>query len=270
MQLEGKTVVLTGASGGIGQAIARELSLAGARLALLGRREQALEQTATPLRNSGSEVVSIAADLSTAQGRATALASLHSALPAVDVLINNAGTQSFAPLPQVSEDDLETLIRTNLVAPMALTRALLPAMIARGSGRVVNIGSTFGTLGFACFSIYSASKFGLRGFSEALRRELAGSGVEVCYVAPRGTRTDFNPGTLYRMADATGMNMDEPARVGQSVRKALEKDRKEVYIGFPESLFVRINALFPRLVDRALRKQNQSVAAFAAANPTGD
>lgn len=270
MQLSGRNIVLTGASGGIGQAVARELSLAGANLALLGRRPDALKTLAEELRRADTDVITIAADLSTEQGRQSAIHALQARMPNIDVLINNAGNLRFAPLTNTSAADIETMMQTNLIAPITLSRALLPGMTVRGSGRVVNIGSTFGSLAFAYFSVYSASKFGLRGFSEALRRELAGSGVGVTYIAPRATRTDFNPGALYRMAEATGMNLDDPAWVGAQVRRALEKDREEVFLGFPESLFVRLNALLPRLVDRALRKQNRSIAPFATATQAGE
>jgi short-subunit dehydrogenase len=106
----------------------------------------------------------------------------------------------------------------------------------------------------------------MRGFSEALRRELEDTGVSVTYVAPRYTKTPLNDGAVSRMAQAIGMNSDEPATVAQHVIRAIEKDSKDYYIGWPECLFVRINALLPRLVDIALRKQNTQMRAFAVKN----
>jgi short-subunit dehydrogenase len=141
-------------------------------------------------------------------------------------------------------------------------------MLARGTGKIVNIGSTFGSIGFAWFSAYSASKFALRGFSEALRRELADSGVTVAYIAPRAVKTKLNTAAVYQMAHATGMRMDAPSWVAGRVIRAIRHDRKDVYLGFPESLFVRVNTLLPRLVDMALRKQNRTMSTFAKGEQT--
>ena len=157
---------------------------------------------------------------------------------------------------------MERILKINAIAPMQLTRAVLPDMLERGSGRIVNVGSTFGSIGFACFASYSASKFALRGFSEALRREIAGSGVDVTYVAPRAVKTALNSAAVHHMADAVKMNMDPPLWVARQIVRAIEKDKKEVYLGFPESLFVRINNLLPRLVDAATRKQNRIMRRF--------
>jgi short-subunit dehydrogenase len=145
---------------------------------------------------------------------------------------------------------------------MALTRMVLPGMQVSGCGQVVNIGSIFGSIGFAWLAGYSATKFGLRGFSEALRRELDGSGIQVLYVAPRAVNTPFNSEAMYRMAEHVRMKRDEPGWVARRVITAMLDDRRDVYIGFPESFFVRINALLPRLVDRALRRQNREGRAF--------
>jgi len=148
---------------------------------------------------------------------------------------------------------------------MLLARYAAPEMLARGAGRIVNIGSTFGSIGFAWFAAYSASKFGLRGLSEALRRELDGSGVGVTYVAPRAVKTRLNTGAVYQMAEAIHMRMDEPDWVAEEIVSAIERDAKDVYLGFPEKLFARLNSILPRWVDAGLRKQNQVMAAFARA-----
>jgi short-subunit dehydrogenase len=136
-------------------------------------------------------------------------------------------------------------------------------MLARGTGLIVNLGSIFGSIGFAWFASYSASKYALRGFSEALRRELHGTGVDVCYIAPRAVKTGLNSEAVYRMADATGMQMDTPEWVAKQIVRAIAGNSKDVYLGFPESLFVRINALLPRLVDLSLRGRNRKMLEFA-------
>jgi short-subunit dehydrogenase len=159
---------------------------------------------------------------------------------------------------------IERLVQVNLVAPMLLARALLPSLLAQGGGRIVNVGSTFGSIGFPYFAAYSASKFGMRGFSEALRRELGGTGVGVTYIAPRATQTPFNTGAIVRMNRTLKVAMDPPELVGAAIQRAIEADRDEVHLGWPERLFVRLNGLFPRIVDGALRKQQGVMRRFAA------
>ena len=179
-------------------------------------------------------------------------------------MINLAGISSFNLFENEDPISIERMWRVNVIVPISLTRALLPAMLAQGRGRIVNIGSIFGSIGFACFANYSATKSAIRGFSQALRRELDGSGVGVGYVAPRYTRTALNSDAVSRMAKAVKMNSDDPALVAQHIVRAIELDRDEHYIGFPESLFVRINAVLPWLVDLAMRKQNRTMRDFAA------
>ena len=133
----------------------------------------------------------------------------------------------------------------------------------RGRGQIVNVGSIFGSIGFPCFASYSASKFALRGFSEALRRELAGTGVGVTYVAPRFTKTAFNRNVVARMANALKMNQDEPESVAASVIATIERNDRERYLGWPEKLFVRINSILPRLVDPSLIRQVDLMRPFA-------
>jgi short-subunit dehydrogenase len=140
---------------------------------------------------------------------------------------------------------------------------VLPQMIERGHGRIVNVGSMFGSIGFPCFATYSASKFALRGFSQALRRELAGSGVGVTYISPRGVKTPFNPPMVHRMAELGMMHMDDPQWVAKKMVLAIAKQKEEAYIGFPENLFARINAVFPGLVNRAIIRQVPALVSFA-------
>jgi short-subunit dehydrogenase len=158
---------------------------------------------------------------------------------------------------------LHQLLQVNVEAPMQLARAVLPGMLERGHGRIVNVGSTFGSIAFPFFAAYSASKFALRGYSQALRRELAGSGVGVTYVAPRAVNTPLNPAVVHEMAAQGLMHMDEPGPVALAILRAIEQERGEVYLGFPEKLFARLNALWPSLVDLALRRQLPSLQSFA-------
>lgn len=263
MRLDRAGVVVTGAAGGLGAELVRGLVSRGARVALMDRNAEALGSVVEGLGDGAGQSVPIAVDLLDGDARNAALDEARRNLGAIDVLLNNAGLLSFRPYAEEDPAVLERILQLNTVVPMLATRRVLPEMLDRGRGRIVNIGSTFGSIGFAWFAAYSASKFGLRGFSEALRRELHGTGVGVTYVAPRAVRTPLNTGAVYRMAEAVHMHLDDPAWAADQVIAAIEADTPERYLGWPEKLFVPINALLPRLVDGALRRQNRAMEPFA-------
>lgn len=256
MKLDNTRVVLTGACGGIGRALCAELLARGASVGMVDRRPEDLETLRRLHAYAEDRVEAVCADITDAAGRALILRRMHDRFGGVDLLINNAGILAFTEFARHDPAAIENMVRVNVTAPLALAQAVLPEMIARARGQIVNIGSVFGSIAFAWHAAYSASKYALRGFSEALRRELAGSGVGVTYVAPRAVRTPLNPPEIYRMAERIRMKMDDPEPVARRIAEAIERDRKEVYLGFPESFFVRVNAVLPRLVDRALRRQN--------------
>lgn len=262
MNLQGKRILVTGAAGGIGRLVCLKLARKGGDLLLADRPGEALDALKAEIEQAGGKAQLLHTNL-LEEGAGERLAQAAQEAGGVDVLINMAGIMSFRLFQNEQADNLQRMWQVNVIAPMQLTRALLPAMVARGSGRIVNIGSIFGSIAFVGFATYSANKFAIRGFSEALRRELEGTGVDVSYIAPRYTKTPINAGAAARMSEALKMNMDEPEVVSTLIVQAIERDAKDYYIGFPESLFVRINAILPRLVDAAMRKQNQQIREFA-------
>ena len=201
MDVHNKTVLLTGAAGGIGVSFAQALADSGAKLVLVGRSLISLDALLDSLPGSGHRA--IPADLATAQGRQ---AVVNACAEGIDVLVNNAGVNHFGLLKTQTEEQIRTMFELNAVAPILLTQALLPLLSARES-IVVNVGSGFGSIGFAGYSGYSASKFALRGFSQALRRELADTSVSVLYLAPRATATSMNPDCIVAMNSELGNSM---------------------------------------------------------------
>ena len=167
----------------------------------------------------------------------------------------------------------ETPHRTDpLVAPAAAvapTTGRRRAVTARLSALLLFVGSTFGAIGYPGFAPYSASKFGLRGFAEALRRELADTGIRVLHVAPRATRTAMNADAVVAMNAALGVAMDSPQHVAAQIVQALRDETPECALGWPEKFFAHLNRLLPGVVDRALRKQLPTVKRFAAAQGEG-
>ncbi len=260
-----QTILLTGATGGLGRCLVKELATNRVRLALSGRNAVRLERLCEDVESQGGSAVAFPMDLSRPEAASELAADVVARVGVPDLLINNAGVNAFRSFELETALQAETLFRTNVLAPMELTRGLLPGLLERGSGRIVNVGSIFGSIAFAWFATYSASKFALRGWSEALRRELSGSGVEVTYVAPRAIRTPMTE-AYQSLADATGMNVDEPELVAAKIVQAIRGGVKDRYLGWPEKLFVRMNALLPRLVDRSLRKQNETARTLVRAD----
>lgn len=261
MELNNARILLTGAGGGIGTPVARNLAAAGARLFMVGRDEIG-PQLAEELRAQGADAHYQFVDLLAAGVAQEVAQAAQQTLGGVDLLINLAGAMSFESFAAEDPHVTERLLHLNTLVPMQLTHAVLPGMLAQRSGRIVNIGSIFGSIGFAYFATYSATKFAMRGFSEALRRELDGSGVGVTYIAPRAVKTPLNTDAVLRMAEVVKMKLDDPETVARTIVAAIRGERNEAYLGWPEKLFVRINALLPRVVDNGVRKQNRQAADF--------
>ncbi len=261
--LTGKIILLTGASGGIGQAIAHELAAQGATLILVGRSAVTLQTVARDLNVLKHRGFVLQADIATHAGRETIRTALMALKKPLDGLINCAGVNLFGLLSDNDPDAIEKLISTNVTATILLTKLALPFMNNEG-GRILTIGSSFGGLGYPGFSAYCASKFALRGFSEALRRELSDSRIQVAYLAPRATNTSLNVTAVCDMNRELGNAMDEPEIVARIVQKMLTaKHMRDRNIGWPERFFLRINSLFPRLIDNALRSQLPIIRRYA-------
>jgi short-subunit dehydrogenase len=218
MIVAGRSVLLTGATGGIGIAIARRLHEAGARLTLTGRRADVLEPLAAEL---GAHVH--AADL----GDRAAVAALCEACAAVDILVANAALPASGRLFDFSVDEIDAALDVNLRAPVVLSRLLGEGMVERGSGHIVLVSSLAGKITSPRGSLYSATKFGLRGFGQALRADLHGTGVGVSVVFPGFVRDAgmFHDSGV-RLPSYVGTS--SPEDVADGVLRAIEGDRGEV------------------------------------------
>jgi len=259
MKLDGTRILVTGASGGIGMALAYALAERNASVILHGRNGLALLNLRKKLHCPERHHI-LAADLCVAEGREK-LIRLVSELQGIDILINNAGTNQFAWLEDQSEQQILRQLELNIQVPILLSRALLPHM--QNPGIIMNIGSSFGSIGYAGYSVYCASKYALRGFSEALSRELSDTNIKVLYLAPRATKTAINTDAVYAMNLELGNKSDSAEWVAQQAINVLEKEVERRWLGWPERFFVKLNALFPCIVDKALAKQHPVIARHA-------
>lgn len=245
-------VLLTGASGGIGQAMVAALRDAGAAVLGVGRagRSQLPEGTGW-----------VSADLTTVDGLAAVTRA--AADWRANVVVHAAGVPSFGALAGTSPAQMQAVLQANLLAPMLLTQALLAQLRRLPKAQVVFVGSAVGRIGLPGFSVYGASKAGLHGFAEALRRELADTTVKVQILAPRSTRTAFNGAEVEAFNRATGTAMDSPETVAEALLQLIESEAAERFLGFPERLAVRLNGVLGALLDGSFAKHRRSLPAAA-------
>lgn len=255
MLLEKRSVVVTGAGSGIGRAIALAAADRGAHLVLIGRRLAALQETAE-LLPADTRFHLVAADIASAPGRADIVNACRR--HGIDILINNAGVVASGLLSGLKDEDLVHIVMTNVAAPIALTRDLVPLLKLSDRPRIVNIGSVFGDIGHPYFAAYCASKFALRGFSDAMRRELAADSIGVTYAAPRATRTPAADG-FHDLVVPFAMKLDDPAVVAARIMKGIEAEASIIYPGGPERLFIWLQHLFPAVIDRVLGEKSRRV-----------
>jgi short-subunit dehydrogenase len=261
VRLAGARTLLTGATGGIGRAIARACAAAGAELILSGRRVEALEQLAAELGGRA-----LACDLSD-RGE---LARLCEQAEGAEVLIANAALPASGRLDELSQAQIDRMLEVNLRAPIALARALAPAMAARGRGHLVFVSSLSGRAAMPSASIYSATKFGLRGFALALREDLRGQGVGVSVLLPgfvRGAGMFADAGVSL----PPGVGTRAPEDVARAVIDAIERNRAEVTVAPPGlALGAALAGLAPELAAAVSRRLgSERIARAVAAGQAG-
>jgi short-subunit dehydrogenase len=223
MELSGRTALLTGATGGLGRAIARELAGRGARLALSGRNEEALAALAAELPGEGHRT--LPADLAE-PGAAERLAA---GAGAVHVLVANAGLPGAGRMEDFTAEQVARALRVNLEAPMLLAQALYPGMLERGAGHLVFVASLSGKAPTPQSSIYNATKFGLRGFALGLRADLHRQGIGVSIVSPGFVR-DAGMFADSGARPPSGLGTSSPEEVAKATARAIEADKVEVVV----------------------------------------
>jgi short-subunit dehydrogenase len=265
MKLSHIRALVTGAAGGIGSTVAAELVRQGAGVLLTDLREEALRTTAERLRSETLRVDWLAADICSAADRARLARS--AARLGINSIVNVAGVNPFGMLAEQNAAQIELAFRINTIAPILLTQELLPHLSALPDAHIINVGSMLGSIAMPGYATYSATKAAMHCFSEALRREVGDTNIQVHYIAPRATRTPLNSAEVCAMNERLGIRMDDPAVVADAVVRAIAHEKAEMFLGFPERLFRIVNALFPSIVDRAVRRQLTVIKKYASRRP---
>ncbi len=207
--LKGRVALVTGASRGVGRAAALALAASGADLVVCSTREGGTTATVAAVQALGRRALGLRCDVSAPADCSALVEAAERAFGQVDLLVNNAGTVQRERLEGVSDDDFDRVLRVNLSGPFYLCRRLIPGMVRRGYGRVVNVSSISSTLGTAGLASYCASKWGLNGLTKALAEEVAGTGVTVTALLPGSVDTDMLKGSGF----APKMGADDVARL---------------------------------------------------------
>ena len=260
--------IITGASSGIGEAAARALSGNGYRVVLAARRKERLNSLVSKIREGGGEALAIPTDLRQLDQIQHLVESTLQAYNRIDVLVNSAGYGKLVWLDEQTQDDIQDQLQVNLVGAIQITREVLPLMIAQHGGHIIHIASIASWVGLPTYSIYAATKFGLRGFLESLRRELRGTGITVSGIYPGAVDTEFDQhaGVHWKTTRVTPnwllLTADD---VAHQILKVIKKKKNNAINPGIMRLAVWINASFPETVSWLLakffyRKEGKTVA----------
>jgi short-subunit dehydrogenase len=250
-------ILLTGASSGIGRCVAEQAAREGAKLALVARSADKLQELAGTLSARGAEVLVVPGDVTSATDRRRVLSAVVERFGGLDVLINNAGVGSWGHFAECSEEILRQVMEVNFFAPAELIRLAIPALRKGRQPAIVNIASMCGRRGIPAWSEYSASKFALCGLTEALRGEMVRFAIDILLVVPGLTRSGLGQHLLrntgrYPIDFNKGM---PPEKVAAGILRALKKNRTETVLGWDARWILRVNRFLPRLVDALVARR---------------
>jgi short-subunit dehydrogenase len=253
-EIRGKTALVTGAASGIGRAISLRLAAEGATLFLVDIDEEGLAETAAESRTHVVEVVTRGCNVAEPQEVSAAVAEALSRWNGVDILVNNAGITYYGKIERMAADHWDRLMRINLLSHMQFTRELLPSLLARREAHVLNVCSVLGLVGMPKVTAYCASKFGMVGFSEALRNELGRQGLGVTALCPGFVRTNlFTNAPLEAKAEEHKIPpkaiTTTPERVANAAVKAIYRNRRLVVMEPFARLMYTTKRFAPWLLD---------------------
>jgi short-subunit dehydrogenase len=251
--LNGAVVLLTGGSRGIGPVIAEALARRGAHLALVARSQAALQEVANRLSHLGTRVLATPADLAEVSQREPLVDRVRAEFGRIDILINNAALQTEGAFDELPLPSINETVEANLIAPMTLARLVLPEMLRRKAGQIVNIASVAGKTGIPYEALYSGTKAGLTGWTRALRLELANTGVHCSTIFP-GFVTEVGMFAKFRMQSPWLAGSCTPAEVAAAVVDSIEHEKSEIIVNSrPLRYSFMLNELSPAVGDWLMR-----------------
>ncbi|MGA2490459.1 MAG: SDR family NAD(P)-dependent oxidoreductase [Anaerolineales bacterium] len=251
-----KVVIITGASSGIGAAVARRLARDGLCLTLAARRLEKLEQVASEVEALGGEVLIVQTDVRNRDEIQRMVDVTLDRWGHIDVILNNAGIGNDKPLIQIKPEKIQDEVKINLVAVIECAQVVLPVMLRQKSGHIINVASIAGLIGLPTSTVYGATKFGVVGFSDALRRELFGTGIHVSAFCPGFTPTEINP-DLKAIAEKPGEphppGLMPVSYVADQIARLIYHPRRRTIVPYSWNILVFIATHFPGLADTVIR-----------------
>lgn len=255
--------LVTGASSGIGEAVARLFAEEGYRVSMGARRLERLQAVAQDIESAGGQSITIQSDLTIFEDIQRLISETLDQFGRIDVLLNNAGFGRIKWLEELDPiEDIQAQIQINLITTILVAREVLPHMIQRREGHIINMGSMGGLVASPTYTVYSASKFGVRGFTEALRREVGVYGVHVSGIYPGAVNTEFkqHAGIDRKTGRTTPASLQlQPGDVARAVLSVVRRPRRELIIPWQMRLTVWMNILFPGIVDRIIESRFTSL-----------
>jgi NAD(P)-dependent dehydrogenase (short-subunit alcohol dehydrogenase family) len=263
VELSGRSILLTGASGGIGRATALLLARKGAKVTLFARRPAALESLRSQIESQGGDAIAVAGDVRSSADAARAVSEAVRRFGGLDGVVNNAGIGLLASVQEAVDERVAEMLEVNVMGTIRVTRAALPALEAhpsapgqRAENVIVNVSSFAGKVAVPYYSFYNASKFALTGLTEAWRRELGPRGIRVALVIPAAVETEF----LARLDRRRALGMGpagtilKPEEVARAIVGALERPRPEIFIPRRNRWLALLNVIAPRLADQIVNR----------------
>lgn len=262
------TAVIVGATGGIGKAIVENLCKNNVNVILVARNAEVLQVMQAELKTQYPQLKlqSLCCDLSDAESREQFIQALTQQKIHINYYINNAGVNDFSLFSHQSSEAIEQMMLINVVYPLQLIQHIIPLMSKTAPSQIINMGSTFGSIGYPGYVSYCASKFALRGATEALAREYSNSQIQFKYFSPRATDTAMNSPVVVEMNAKLGVKMDSPAFVAEELYQFLQNDKLYYQVGYPEKIFVKVNQILPNVVSSSIQKDIDKIQNFAELN----